>query len=98
MFISLWGAFFVKKSKILVIILFLITILYFLCLKLFPSVKHVFDLDTCLDIGICKEGIINMQDKNGKSIPITKENCINNDYNWIEKYKSCDLRRRTNEE
>jgi len=62
--------------------------------KFLPNVMKQFDLDSCLDTGLCREGIIKMQDNKGNAIPINKENCTNNGYVWYEKDKACNLRKK----
>jgi hypothetical protein len=79
------------KYKFLFIGLFVI---WLFSPKFLPNVMKEFDLDSCLDTGLCKEGITNMQDSKGNSISINRENCLKYGYRWHEKSKSCDLRRK----
>lgn len=89
----IWVIVFTKINyKCNFLIFFLIVIWLFLP-RFLPNVMKAFDIDSCLDSGLCREGITNMQDNKGNSISINKENCINNGYKWYEEDKSCDLRK-----
>ena len=49
------------------------------------------DKDTCLDSGVCKEGLtLRMND--GKEIIINKDTCIQYNGEWREKRRDCILR------
>ena len=48
--------------------------------------------DTCLDVGVCKEGFVFDDCGNGKPCTITKEYCLSNNNIWNEKNKTCNLR------
>ena len=86
MFFLLWSIFFVKINKKIACTLVFITIIYFNIWRLLPSVKYQFDDDTCVDIGICAEGL-----KFGKEV-MSKEYCLKNHYNWDDKRKECNIR------
>ena len=73
------------------VILSLIFIVWLFSPKIIPSVKYAFDFDSCMDIGVCSEGLI-MKANDGSIVEINKSNCIANGYVWYEKYKSCNLR------
>ena len=67
----------------LVIIIPIIAI--FMCNKYFNNS----DLDSCLDSGICKEGI-DINTKYGK-IKIDKSNCLKYNWQWNDVNKTCKL-------
>ena len=56
------------------------------------SYLDFYDTDGCMDIGICKEGFIFNNCRDGKSCTITKEHCIKNNNIWLEDIRSCDTR------
>lgn len=47
------------------------------------------DKDTCLDVGVCHEGL-DINTEEGYWI-INKENCLKNHYEWNDKNKNCKL-------
>ena len=51
-----------------------------------------YDTDTCLDIGICKEGYTFNDCGDGLPCTITKESCIENNNIWYEDTRTCDIR------
>ena len=55
MFFALWSIFFVKINKIIAFMLVAMTIIYFNIHNFLPTIKYIFDDDTCVDIGICAE-------------------------------------------
>ena len=50
--------------------------------------KAGFHPDYCIEDGDCEEGRI-LKDWNGKTIVITKEYCLENNYEWHEENKFC---------
>ena len=51
-----------------------------------------YDMDSCLDTGICREGITFDSCEDGLPCTITKESCIENSNIWLEDIRSCDIR------
>ncbi len=49
------------------------------------------DLEVCLDVGICKEGVA-VRNPQGERVVINKENCLKYNWSWNEERKSCDVR------
>ena len=72
----------------LAIVLYIISMLINIIYTYFDS----YDLDSCLDIGICKEGITFDNCTDETLCMITKENCLKNNNIWIEDIRSCDTR------
>jgi len=70
------------KVILIIIILFLIPCKYF-------YTKFV-EINMCIDIGICTEGIKTKID--GDLIEINEENCKRYNRIWIEETKSCKLK------
>lgn len=87
MFFTLWSVFFIRINKIIAFVLVFVTIIYFNIWRFLPSVEYEFDNDTCLDIGICAEGL-----KFGNEI-MSKDYCLKNNYKWDDKRKECDMRK-----
>lgn len=70
------------KIKLLFIILFPI---WFFSPFLLHSVMYAIDEDSCLDTGICAEGL-----RFGKDV-MSKEYCLKNGKKWDDKRKECDM-------
>ena len=73
------------KFKLLFIVLFPI---WFFSPFFLPSVMHQINVDTCIDDGICSEGV-----KLGKNV-VTKEFCLQHDYEWNDNKKWCDMNKK----
>lgn len=74
------------KKGILVIVGFL---MFYFSLDI-PEIKRAGDIDTCLDVGICAQGLeINTE---YGLIEINQENCLRYHWKWNEKGKSCYIR------
>lgn len=67
-----------KKSLILIIFI----ILTGLCITIFNS--NIFDVDACLDGGICKKGLT-IKLENGKQITVNSQTCTKNNGKWDNK-------------
>ena len=76
---------FFKKFLGFVLLLFVIKFLFIL-----PAVNYAFEVDTCIDIGVCKEGIETKID--GQLIEINKENCLLHNKEWDDNINSCYVR------
>lgn len=70
------------KIKLLFVILFPI---WFFSTFLLPSVMYAIDEDTCLDTGLCSEGL-----KFGNDV-MSKEYCLKEGKKWDDKRKECDM-------
>lgn len=56
-----------------------------------------YDMDGCIDTGICKEGITFDNCSEGQSCVINKENCLKDNNIWIEDIRSCDIRHKASD-
>ncbi len=75
------------KEKIFNRILWILFFVWLFLIKLFPDIKNSFAIDTCLDTGICTDGLeINTE---YGLVKINKENCIK--YNWKWENGYCDV-------
>jgi len=92
--IGFWSLIFVKKKPLFKILIFLlllgVQLNYLKIFTLLPSVKKIFDMELCIDMGICPEGI-KMKNSEGVLFEINKENCIKYGYQWEEQNRSCDM-------
>lgn len=70
------------KVKLLFVILFPI---WFFSTFLLHSVMYAIDEDTCLDEGLCAEGL-----KFGKNV-MSKDYCLKNHHKWDDRRKECDM-------
>lgn len=73
-------------KKILKIIYAAIFFIWLFSPRILPSVMRQFDYDTCVDIGICAEGV---RFSDGV---MNKEYCLKNDKKWDNEEKMCDMR------
>lgn len=83
--LSIWiNSFFktTRKFKLSCLILFVIWIFSF---KILPSVMHQINEDSCIDTGICAEGL-----KFGDEI-MSKEYCLQKGKKWDDKRRECDM-------
>lgn len=75
---------FLTNLKKILFFIILLTVLLFLP-KVIHSIKYYIDEDSCVDTGICAEGL-----KFGKNI-LTKEYCLKKHFKWDDKRKECDM-------
>ncbi len=61
-------------------------------INIISSFLDPYDIDGCMDTGICKEGFTLNDCGNGKPCIITKESCLKNNNIWLEDIHSCDTR------
>lgn len=88
--IGIWLlAFANPKNKEKIIFVFLL-IIFLLLPNFLPYIKHQYDVDSCIDSGICPEGFKVQTEK--VEFIITKESCKKYGYKWNEKRKDCNLR------
>lgn len=89
-----WSVLFAKIKPVRKILAFL----FLLCIQLnyleisnaLPSVRKIFDMELCMEMNICPEGI-KMKNDEGVLFEINKENCIKYGYKWDEQNRNCDM-------
>ncbi len=83
-------------SKISYFIAWGIMLFYTITMAINIVLQHLdrYDVASCIDVGICKEGIGFDNCNDRKNCIITKEYCINNGYEWMEKIHSCNIRKK----
>lgn len=74
-----------KNTKIIYAVTFFI---WLFSPRILPSVMRQFNYDTCVDIGICAEGL-----RFADGV-MNEEYCINHKYIWDEQNKSCDMNKK----
>ncbi len=84
--LGIWIVTFVKTKRNIKIIYAIIFFICFFSPRILPSVMRQFDYDTCVDIGICSEGL---RFSDGV---MNKEYCLNKGKKWDDKRKVCDMR------
>lgn len=84
--LGIWLVAFIKTKRNTKIIYAVIFFIWLLSPKILPSVMRQFDYDTCVDIGICSEGL---RFSDGV---MNKEYCIKKGKEWNDKEKVCDMR------
>lgn len=87
---AIWYSFLSKitiwKKGILIIVGFL---MFYFSFNI-PEIKKMDDLDTCLDVGICAQGLeINTE---YGLVEINQENCLRYNWKWNDKSKYCYIR------
>jgi len=87
--ISCWVVLFSKLRIEIKSAVVIVAILFNYTTNLLPDVRHAFDVENCLDISICKEGL-EVKSDNG-NFTVNKENCLNHGYTWDEKRKTCEI-------
>ncbi|HNW26059.1 MAG TPA: hypothetical protein PKI94_04635 [Candidatus Gastranaerophilaceae bacterium] len=68
-----------------IVIGFILLIIILFLLKFIHSVNDFINEDTCVDTGLCAEGL-----KFGNNI-LTKEYCLKKHFKWDDKRKECDM-------
>ncbi|HNW26058.1 MAG TPA: hypothetical protein PKI94_04630 [Candidatus Gastranaerophilaceae bacterium] len=84
--LGIWLVAFIKTKKNTKIIYAVIFFVWFFSPRILPSVMRQFDYDTCVDIGICAEGL------SFADGVMNKEYCLKEGKKWDEKRKSCNVR------
>jgi hypothetical protein len=84
--LGIWLIAFIKTKKNTKIIYAIIFLIWLLSPRILPSVMRQFDYDTCVDIGICTEGL-----KFSDGV-MNKEYCITKSKKWDSERKVCDMR------
>jgi len=77
-----------QTGVVIIVIILLIRVI------LWPIIDPL-DWDSCVDNNICKEGNSFVDCGDGKPCTITKEYCLENNYEWIEPIRSCDMNSKT---
>lgn len=88
--VVLWSLLFVKMKFFKKFLGFVLLLLIIKFLFILPAVNYAFEVDTCIDIGVCKEGIETKID--GQLIEINKENCLLHNKEWDDNINSCYVR------
>lgn len=84
---SIWINSFLKTTRKFKLICFILFIIWIFSFKILPSVMYQINEDTCIDTGICAEGL--RFDKN----ILTKDYCLKKHFKWDDKRKECDMRK-----
>lgn len=71
-------------------LIFILLLLFIKLLLITPAVEYAIDYDTCIDTGICKEGIQTKID--GGLTTVNKENCFKHNKKWYDSNNSCYVR------
>lgn len=86
----LWLILFVKIKFYNKFLAFVLILLFIRFLFIIPAVKYAIDVDTCIDTGICKEGVETKIDNELNKI--NKENCLKYHKEWYDSINSCNIR------
>lgn len=86
---GIWLIVFIKTKRNTKIIYSIIFFIWLFSPRILPSVIRQFDYDTCVDIGICAEGL---RFADGE---MDKEYCLKKGKKWDDKRKVCDMRANT---
>lgn len=89
--VSLWLFAFKKIKMWIQLIIFIMVATYFYFSLQFPVVQRSIDVNMCMDMGICAEGI-----RFGDGT-MTKEYCLGKKYIWNDEKKWCDMRTKQQE-
>lgn len=84
--LGIWVIAFIKTKRNIKIIYAVIFFIWLFSPRILPSVMRQFDFDTCVDIGICAEGL-----RFSDGI-MNKEYCVKKGKKWDDKRKVCDMR------
>lgn len=84
--LGIWLIAFIKTKKNTKIIYAVIFFIWLFSPRILPSVMRQFDFDTCVDIGICAEGV---RFSDGV---MNKEYCLKEGQKWDDEEKMCDMR------
>jgi hypothetical protein len=84
--LGIWLIAFIKTKKITKIIYAIIFFIWLFSPRILPSVMRQFDYDTCVDIGICAEGL-----RFADGV-MNEEYCLKQGKKWDDKRKVCDMR------
>lgn len=84
--LGIWLLAFIKTKNNIKLIYAVIFFIWLFSPRILPSVMRQFDYDTCVDIGICAEGL---RFSNGI---MNKEYCLKEGQKWDDKEKMCDMR------
>ena len=93
--IVLWLVSFKKLHWITRALFVIILIFQFQSLHLLPSAMEQLKYISCVEDGLCDEGL-EVTAKDGKRVIINKENCIKNGWEWIEDGKTCNIWNKNN--
>lgn len=85
--LGIWLITFIKTKRNIKIIYAVIFFVWLLSPRILPSVMRQFDYDTCVDIGICAEGL-----RFADGV-MNEEYCLKEGKKWDNKRKVCDMRK-----
>lgn len=83
--LGIWFLAFIKTKRNTKIIYTVIFFIWLFSPRILPSVMRQFDFDSCIDTGICAEGL-----KFGNDV-MSKEYCLKKGKKWDDKRKECDM-------
>lgn len=83
--IGIWILFFVKNNLIFKVVYFSMFFLFINAHRFAPSVKQQFDMDFCLDSGICVQGL---KFKDGV---MNKDYCLSHRWKWNNEKNECNV-------
>lgn len=86
MILGIWLIAFIKTKRNIKILYAVIFFIWLFSPRILPSVMRQFDYDTCVDIGICAEGVRFVDGV------MNKEYCLKKCKKWDDKEKMCDMR------
>lgn len=89
-YILLWSLLYIKVKLSMKFLIFILLLLFIRLLLITPAVEYAIDYDTCIDTGICKEGIQTKID--GGLTTVNKENCFKHNKKWYDSNNSCYVR------
>ena len=84
--LGIWLIAFKKTKRNTKIIYAVIVLIWLFAPRISPSIMRQFDFDTCVDIGICAEGVRFVDGE------MNKEYCLKEGKKWDDKEKVCDMR------
>lgn len=84
--LGIWLIAFIKTKRNIKIIYSVVFFIWLFSPRILPSVMRQFDYDTCVDIGICSEGL-----RFADGV-MNKEYCLEKGKKWDDKEKVCDMR------
>lgn len=86
MILGIWLITFIKTKRNIKIIYSVVFFIWLFSPRILSSVMRQFDYDTCVDIGICAEGL---RFSDGQ---MNKEYCLKEGKKWDDEEKMCDMK------
>lgn len=88
--VILWLLLFLKINTLVKLMIYIIFIGYLFLFNTNPYIIEVYEYNTCIDTGICKDGIQTKID--GVLMKVNKENCLKYHKEWYDSINSCNIR------